>query len=142
MTATHTIDLLLSNLPAEAHLAHQLPGLVNNLLTIVILCNTGCKIFFQKTGCEVTLNGKTILQGWRDPKNCLWHVMIASDGWATKLTIRNVTRPITPLSTTPTGHLANIMPIVPSISNKTLANSLFNCSNAGQSTNYYYACLN
>ncbi len=47
-----------------------------------------------------------------------------------------------PLSTTPTGHPANNMPIMPSKSNATLANSLYKCSNTGQLTNYYYACLN
>jgi hypothetical protein len=142
MTTTHTVDLLLSNLPPEARLAHQLPGLVNNLFSVAVLCNAGCEVFFQKTGCEVTLNRKTILRGWREPQNCLWCVMIVDDGWTTKLTICNITRPIIPLSTTPTGHLTNSMPIMPSKSNTTLANSLYECSDMGQLTNYYYACLN
>jgi hypothetical protein len=107
MTTNQAIDLLLSNLPPEARLTHQLPGLINNLLSIAVLCNAGCKVFFHNTGCKVTLNGKTILQGWRDPQNCLWHVMIIDDSWMTKLTICNVTRPIIPLSTTPTGNLAH-----------------------------------
>jgi hypothetical protein len=68
--------------------------------------------------------------------------MIADDGWMTKLTVHDVTKPIIPLSTTPTGHLANSMPIIPSESNTTLANSLYECSNMGQLTNYHYACLN
>ncbi len=40
--------------------------------------------------------------------------MIVDDGRMTKLTIHNVARPVNPLSTTPPGHLANSMPIVPS----------------------------
>jgi hypothetical protein len=96
MRTTHTINLLLSKLPPEACLAHQLPGLVNNFLSVAVLCDTGCKVFFHKTGCEVTLDGETILQGWRDPKNCLWRVMIVDDGWTTKLIIRDVTRPVIP----------------------------------------------
>jgi hypothetical protein len=142
MTTTHAVNLLLSNLPPKACLAHQLPGLVNNLLSVAVLCNQGCKIFFHKTGCKVTLDGKTILQGWRDLENCLWHVMIVDDGWTTKLTIHNVARSIIPLSITPTGHLANSMTIVPSKSNATLANSLYKCSNTGHLTYYYYAYLN
>ncbi len=142
MMTTHAINLLHSKLPPEACLAHRLPGLVNNLLSVAILCNAGSKVFFHKTGCKVTLNGETILQGWRDPKNCHWRVMIVDDGWTTKLTIRDITRPIILLSTTPTGHLTNSMPILPSKSNTTLANSLYECSNTGQLTNYYYACLN
>jgi hypothetical protein len=142
MTTMHAINLLLSKLPPEARLAHQLPGLVNNLLSIAILCNKSCKVFFHKTGCEVTLDGKAILRGWRNPQNCLWQVMIVDNGWTTKLTIRKVTRPITLLATTPTGHLANSVSIVPPESNTTLANSLYECSNTGQLTDYYYACLN
>jgi hypothetical protein len=68
--------------------------------------------------------------------------MIVNDGWTTKLTICNLTRPVIPLSTTPTGHLANSMPIVLSKSDTTLANSLYECSNTGQLTNYYYAYIN
>jgi hypothetical protein len=124
MTTTHAINLLPSKLLPEARLAHQLPGLVNNLLSIAILCDAGCKAFFHKTGCKVTLDGETILRGWDDPKNCLWRVMIVDDGWTTKLTVRYVSRPVIPLSTTPTGHLANSMPIMPYEPNATLANSL------------------
>jgi hypothetical protein len=58
--------------------------------------------------------------------------MIVNDGWTTKLTIRNVARPVAPLSTTPTGHLTNRIPIVPSKSNVTLANSLYECSDTGR----------
>jgi hypothetical protein len=68
--------------------------------------------------------------------------MIIDDGWTTKLTVRNITRPIILLFTAPTGHLANSMPIMLSECNTTLANSLYECSNMGQLTNYYYACLN
>ncbi len=68
MMTMHTVNLLLSKLPPEACLAHQLPSLVNNLLSIPLLCNAGCKVLFHKTGCEVTLDGKTILQGWQNPK--------------------------------------------------------------------------
>jgi hypothetical protein len=80
---------------------------------------------------------KTILQGWHDPKNCLWRVMIVDDGWKTKLTICYVARPVISLSTTPTGRLASSMPIALSKSNATLANSLCECSNTGQLMNYY-----
>ncbi len=68
--------------------------------------------------------------------------MIVNDGWITKVTIGDVARPVTPLSTTPTGHLANSITIVPFKSNAALANSLYKCSNMGQLKNYYNACLN
>ncbi len=68
MRTTHTIDLLLQKLPPNACMAHRLPGLINNLLFIAVLCNADCKVYFHSTDCEVTLNGEIILQGWRDPK--------------------------------------------------------------------------
>ena len=83
MTSTHAVDLLLTKLPADAHLTHQLPGLINNVFSVAVLCNTRCEVFFHKFGCEVTLNGETILRGWRDPKNRLWRVKIVDDGWTT-----------------------------------------------------------
>ncbi len=69
MTSTHTVNLLLNKLPTDARLAHRLPGLVNNLLLVAVLCDAGCEVFFHKHGCEVTHTGETILRGWRDPKN-------------------------------------------------------------------------
>jgi hypothetical protein len=68
--------------------------------------------------------------------------MIVNDGWTAKLTTRDITRPVIPLSTTPTGHLTNSLPIVPSEYKTTLANSLYKHSNKGKLTNYYYGCLN
>jgi hypothetical protein len=61
MRSTHAVDLLLTKLPPNARMAHSLPGLTNNLLSIAVLYNTGCKVFFNATGCEVTFDGKSIL---------------------------------------------------------------------------------
>jgi hypothetical protein len=63
MTTTHAINLLLWNLSPEARLGHCLPGLVNNLLSIAVLVDTGCKVFFHRTRCKVTFEGAIILQG-------------------------------------------------------------------------------
>jgi hypothetical protein len=63
------MDLLLQKLPHNARMAHCLPGLINNLLSVAVLCNAGCEVYFHSTGCEVTLNREIILQGRRDPKN-------------------------------------------------------------------------
>jgi hypothetical protein len=102
--STHAVNLLLTKLPDYARLTHWLPGLVNNLLSVAVLCDAGCEVFFSKQGCEVTLNGETILRGWCDPKNRLWRIKLVDDGWTTKLTIHDdSTRPPIPLKTTPTG---------------------------------------
>jgi hypothetical protein len=95
MRTTHAMDLLLQKLPPNARMAHHLPGLVNNLLSVAVLCNTGCKVNFHSTGCNVSLNGEIILQGWRDPKNQLWRVKIIDDGWITDLKFRDRTPVVT-----------------------------------------------
>jgi hypothetical protein len=101
-------------------MAHSLPGLTNNLLSVAVLCNAGCKVFFNATGCEVTLNGKIILRGWRDPQYCLWRVRIVDDGWKTDMKV--VDDNSTPQSTT-------------------IANILYNCDNTQQLIRFYHACL-
>jgi hypothetical protein len=47
MRTTHTMDLLLQKLLPDAHMAHCLCRLVNNLLSIAVLCNAGCKVYFH-----------------------------------------------------------------------------------------------
>jgi hypothetical protein len=120
MRTTHAVDLLLSKLPTNARMAHSLPGLTNNLLSVAVLCNASCKVFFNTTGCEVTFDGKIILRGWRDPKHCLWRICIIDDGWMTDLKFDdNATTPQT----------------------TAIAHSLYNCNKTQQLTRFYHACL-
>jgi hypothetical protein len=42
-------------------MAHHLPELVNNLLSVAVLCDADCKVYFHSTGSKVTLNGEMIL---------------------------------------------------------------------------------
>jgi hypothetical protein len=130
MTTTHAIDLLLRNLPPEAQLGHHLPGLVNNLLSVATLVNAGCEVFFHCTSCKVTFDGTVILQGWRDPKNKLWHVKIMDDGWTTNLHVPIPDSDPEPfmiaLATPPTAW----------------ANSLYEFSTTHKLTHFFYACLN
>jgi hypothetical protein len=63
MCTTHAMDLLLQKLPPNARMAHHLPGLINYLLSVAVLCDAGYKVYFRSMGCEVTLNGEIILRG-------------------------------------------------------------------------------
>ena len=63
MTSTNTVDLLLHALSPKARLAHHLPSLTNNLLSVAALCYAVCEVFFHRHGCEVTLKGTTIIRG-------------------------------------------------------------------------------
>jgi hypothetical protein len=120
MPTTHAVDLFLCKLPPNAWMAHSLPGLTNNLLSIAVLCNAGCKVFFNAFGCEVTLNGVIILQGWCDPRYCLWWVRIIDNGWTTDMKV--VDDNSTPQSTA-------------------VAHSLYDCDNTQQLIRFYHACL-
>jgi hypothetical protein len=128
MTTTHAVDLLLWNLPHEAHLGHRLPGLINNPLSAVALVDAGCKVFFHRTRCEVTFDWAIILQGWRDPKNRLWQVKIVDHGWTTsyKVAIPPQEQLTIELTTPPTMHTY----------------SLYECSTMHKLMHFYYACLN
>jgi hypothetical protein len=120
MRTTHAVNCLLSKLPPNAPMVHSLPGLTNNLLSVAVLCDTGCEVFFSATSCEVTFDGKVILWGWRDPKHCLWCIYILDDGWTTNLKINdNVTTP----------------------QNTAVSHSLYDCNNTQQLTCFYHACL-
>jgi hypothetical protein len=68
MRITQAINLLLSKLPPEARIAHQLPGFVNNLLSVAILCDIGCKVFFTKQVAKSPLTGKPSCKGGKTPK--------------------------------------------------------------------------
>jgi hypothetical protein len=64
--------------------------------------------------------GKVILQGWCDPKHCLWCICIVVDGWTTYL--KNDDNVPTPQTTA-------------------VAHSLYDCNNTQQLRHFYHACL-
>jgi hypothetical protein len=50
----HICTLDLPGLPAMACLAHIIPGLaLHSLVSVVTLCNAGCKVLFTKFGCTI-----------------------------------------------------------------------------------------
>jgi hypothetical protein len=119
MRTTHAVNLLFSKLPPNACMAHSLPGLTNNLPSIAVLCDAGCKVFFN-AWLQSNFDGKVILQGWCDPRHCFWRIRIIDDGWTTNLKIDdNITTP----QTTAVTH------------------SLYDCNNMQQLMRFYHACL-
>ena len=62
---TKTVNLLLKKLPTKARQAHQVPGIMNSLLSVPILVDAGYEVLFHRTVCDITYNGKTIIRGWR-----------------------------------------------------------------------------
>ena len=80
MFTTKTLDLLLSRLPTVEREAHQAPNLTNNLLSVFVLCNTRCKIIFYFSGCEVLVNGETIIRGQRNMQTNMWRISLLNNG--------------------------------------------------------------
>jgi hypothetical protein len=101
-------------------MAHSLPGLTNNLLSVPVLCDAGCEVFFHATRCKVTLNGKVILRGWHNPQHRLWQVRIVDNGWTTNFKV-------TDNESTPQSNA--------------ITHSLYDCDNTQQLTQFYHACL-
>ena len=74
MFTIKTMELLLAKLPKAAKEAHLAPGIINNLLSVSILCDAGCEVFFHSTGCEISFNGEIIVRGWRDMQTNMWRI--------------------------------------------------------------------
>jgi hypothetical protein len=72
---SHTCSLLLTDLLPQARQAHILPGLVHNsLISVGQLCDNGCSVTFTQDQVTVSKNGKSVMNGSRDPKSRLWRV--------------------------------------------------------------------
>ena len=76
MHTTKTVNLLLKKLPTKARQAHRVPGIMNSLLSVPILVDAGCEVFFHRTGCDITYNGETIIRGWRDIATNMWRISL------------------------------------------------------------------
>ena len=57
MFTTKMMELLLAKLPKSAREVHLVPGIINNLLSVSVLCDAGCEVFLHITGCEISFNG-------------------------------------------------------------------------------------
>ena len=80
MFTTKTLQLLLNKLPKPAREAHCAPSIVNNLVSVSVLCDAGCEVYFHHTGCEITFNGETIIRGWRYLRTNMWRISLLSNG--------------------------------------------------------------
>jgi hypothetical protein len=75
--SSHTCNLDIPWLPHETTAGHIVPKLTHtSLLATRQFCDNGCEVTFTKNMCKVTSQGKTVLQGPRDPHTKLWHLPI------------------------------------------------------------------
>jgi len=75
MTATHTAELDLLDLPLAMQTAHIFPALgTTSLLSVGQLCDANCMATFTDKTVTITHNSKTILSGQFNMKTNLWNV--------------------------------------------------------------------
>ena len=74
--SSHTANIALPQLPPMARLAHIVPGLSShNLVSVVKLCNAGCKVVMLDISCEVQYRGKTVIKCSKDVNTGLWMIL-------------------------------------------------------------------
>ena len=72
LTSTHTCMLDIPWLPKETKEAHIVPGLAHALLiSIKILCDTGCRVTYDDNECRAYYNKKIVWLGKREPQTGL-----------------------------------------------------------------------
>ena len=76
MVTTKTVNLLLKKLPTKARQTHRVPGIINSFLSVPVLVDTVCELFFHRTGCDTPFNGETIIRGWRDTATNMWRISL------------------------------------------------------------------
>jgi len=77
MTATHTADLNLPNLPRTACTAHINPALgTTSLISVGQLCDAQCIATFTNNKVTITHNNNTILTGKQTKSSNLWQATI------------------------------------------------------------------
>ena len=73
--STHTCTSQLPGIPEKGRFGHILPGLArHSLISVVHLCNAGCKVTFTKTECIVKYRGREVLRGQKCTRTGLWMV--------------------------------------------------------------------
>jgi hypothetical protein len=60
--------------PVTTSNTHIFPTLQSPLISVGQLCDNGCNANFSATGVEITYQGTTIIDGYRNPRNHLWCV--------------------------------------------------------------------
>ena len=79
MFTNKRMELLLAKLTNAAREVHLAPEIINNLLSVSVLCDAGCEVFFHITGCGISFNGEIIVRGWRDIQTNMWRIALLDE---------------------------------------------------------------
>ena len=71
--SSHIAELALPQLPQQARLAHIVPSLASHsLVSVVKLCNAGCKVMINDISCEIHYRGKPVIKCSKCTNTGLW----------------------------------------------------------------------
>ena len=124
MFTSKTLELLLTKLPKAAQEAHRAPGIINNLLSLSVLCDAGCDVWFHDKCYEIGLNGEKIIRGWRDMGSNMRRVSLQYVGGSNILPAANCST------------FEEAMPFP-----KFLTNSIYECENTMQLIEFCHTTL-
>ena len=78
--SSHTANIALPQLPQMARLAHIVPGLASHsLVSVVKLCNAGCKVVMNDISCEVHYRGKPVIRCSKCIQTGLWMIPLVPE---------------------------------------------------------------
>ena len=73
--SSHTANIALPMLPPKAREAHIVPGLASHsLVSVVKLCNAGCKVMISDISCEIISKSKQKIQCKKCTQTGLWMI--------------------------------------------------------------------
>jgi hypothetical protein len=80
LKSSHKAKLPNQQLPNKARESYIIPRMKNHsLISVVKLCEAGCKVFFGKNECSILYNGMEIIKGRKNATNGLWYIPITDD---------------------------------------------------------------
>lgn len=78
--SSHTANIALPQLPPMARVAHIVPSLASHsLVSVVKLCNAGCKVVMDDISCEVHYRGKPVIQCSKCMQTGLWMIPLVPE---------------------------------------------------------------
>jgi hypothetical protein len=105
MESTHTADLPLDGIPAQARQVHIFPSLEHNLIGVSPLTKAGCAVHFEGTTCTIKCPGSQSITCQATP-NGLWALQIQELHHPTTSPVANSATPAIGHSCTPADIVA------------------------------------
>ena len=82
--STHDCKIAIPDLPEKARIGHIVPGLASHsLVSVIKLCNAGCKVTCTKIKCMVKYRGRVVHTGSKCRRTGLWMIPLTPNSMQT-----------------------------------------------------------